>query len=170
MIPFINDVWLFDSRGQFAWFASYIPKVSNFNVVVFDEIDNFVQLIHHNAIHELPCVTTHQPTDISSMHRTKTERSDHKENSSNQPYGRTNSNTCTTNYKDIIDDITDITYSFINPNPVVKADPANAWAQNNSYEFLQKTNDFTPYSRQDLINILYTVLDIVNNINITRRK
>ena len=81
---------------------------------IHDEITNVPHthslshtLIHHNAIHELPCVTTHQPTDISSMHRTKTERSDHKENSSNQPYGRTNSNTCTTNYKDIIDDITD---------------------------------------------------------------
>lgn len=40
VILFIDDVWLFDSRGQFAWFASYIPKVSNFYVVVFDEIDS----------------------------------------------------------------------------------------------------------------------------------
>ena len=58
-----------------------------------------------------------------------------------------------------IDDITDYTVSLINPTPVVHPDPANIYATNTDFMFVQKTDNFTPYSRQDLLNILYTVLD-----------
>lgn len=36
---------------------------------------------------------------------------------------------------------------------------ANSYAKNQNYKFVQKTNDFTPYSFQDILNIYYSTLD-----------
>lgn len=58
-----------------------------------------------------------------------------------------------------LDTITDYTVKLISPTPIVKPDPPNNFVTNNDYLFVQKTDNFTPYSRQDLINILYTILD-----------
>ena len=58
-----------------------------------------------------------------------------------------------------IDKITDYTAKIISPTPSVVIDPANSYASNNDYIYVQKRSTFVPYSKQDLYNIFYSVLD-----------
>lgn len=58
-----------------------------------------------------------------------------------------------------LDTITDYTSRLINATPEVTIDPANEYASNNDYMYVQKTTTFVPYSRQDILNIFYSILD-----------
>ena len=58
-----------------------------------------------------------------------------------------------------IDDITDYIIKIINSTPEVVLPESNKYARNNSFEYVQKTDTFTPYSKQDIINIFYSYLD-----------
>lgn len=58
-----------------------------------------------------------------------------------------------------LDDITDVASGLIDATPKVVISKANEYSLNNDYSFVQKSRDFIPYSRQDLINIFYSILD-----------
>lgn len=58
-----------------------------------------------------------------------------------------------------IDEITDVSSKVVSASFDVKLDPANEYAGNYDYIFVQNTDKFIPYSKQDIINILYTGLD-----------
>lgn len=58
-----------------------------------------------------------------------------------------------------LDDITDLTTSVIDSKPKVVIDKPNAYAHDDSFLYIQKSKDFVPYSRQDLINIFYSIFD-----------
>lgn len=58
-----------------------------------------------------------------------------------------------------LDDITDYTSKLINPRPSVVIDPPNIYSTNENYLFVRKSYDFVPYSKQDLIDIFYSILD-----------
>lgn len=58
-----------------------------------------------------------------------------------------------------IDDITSYTAKLINTTPTVTIDDANEYAYNNDFIYIQKSKDFVPYSKQDLLNILYSIFD-----------
>ena len=58
-----------------------------------------------------------------------------------------------------LDDITDFIVTLINPTPKVVLPEKNQYTRNMNYEYVQKTDDFMPYSKQDLLNIFYSYLD-----------
>lgn len=58
-----------------------------------------------------------------------------------------------------IDTITDFTSSIISPRSEVTIDNPNDYAQDNDYYYVKKSKDFVPYSKQDLYDILYSILD-----------
>jgi len=58
-----------------------------------------------------------------------------------------------------IDDITDYTVKLINPSPEVLIGEPNLYAKNIDYEYVQKSEYFIPYSKQDIMNIFYSFLD-----------
>ena len=58
-----------------------------------------------------------------------------------------------------IEPLTDLITSFISRTPEIVIKDANIYAKNNSYLYIQKTDDFIPYSNQDLLNIFYSTLD-----------
>ncbi len=58
-----------------------------------------------------------------------------------------------------IDKITNYTAKFLKPTPNVVLAPPNEYAYNNDYIYVQKTDSFIPYSKQDIMNIFYTGLD-----------
>ena len=58
-----------------------------------------------------------------------------------------------------VDPITDYFANIINPTITVNTVEANQWAKNNSYLFVTKTDDYIPYSYQDLLNIFYSIID-----------
>ena len=55
--------------------------------------------------------------------------------------------------------ITDYFANIINPTITINTIDANIWAKNNSYIFVNKTNNFVPYSYQDLLDIFYSIID-----------
>jgi len=55
---------------------------------------------------------------------------------------------------------TDFLAKYINKNPEVMTPPSNQYARDTNFLFVQNTTNFTPYSKGDLKNIFYT---IVNN-------
>lgn len=59
-------------------------------------------------------------------------------------------------YRDIL--INKITYLF-DSNHVITLDTPNEYFKNLDYSYVKQSVDFIPYSRQDLINIYYSVLD-----------
>ena len=59
-------------------------------------------------------------------------------------------------YKDKI--ISKITYMFDYNKQIVLNTP-NSYYKNREYQFVKQSKDFIPYSKQDLINIYYSVLD-----------
>lgn len=58
-----------------------------------------------------------------------------------------------------IDRITFYTSKLISSTPQVYLNKPNEYTTNNNYFFVQKTKDFVPYSKQDIINIFYSFLD-----------
>ena len=43
--------------------------------------------------------------------------------------------------------------------PAVVLENQNKYYRNNNYTFVQNTKDFVPYGYQDLLNIIYTILN-----------
>lgn len=58
-----------------------------------------------------------------------------------------------------IDFITDYTSSLVGSKPKVTIEPANTYSYNNNYLYVQKSTNFIPYSKQDIMNIFYSILD-----------
>ena len=58
-----------------------------------------------------------------------------------------------------LEPITNLITNFISRTPQIVIKDANIYAKNENYLFVQKTNDFIPYSKGDLLNIFYSVLD-----------
>ena len=58
-----------------------------------------------------------------------------------------------------IDHITNYTSRLIGETPRVYITKPNEYTTNNNYFFIQKTKDFIPYSKQDIMNIFYSFLD-----------
>lgn len=58
-----------------------------------------------------------------------------------------------------IDVVTDFTVETIDNQPKPTIDVANLYALNNDYMYVQKSEDFVPYSRQDIMNVLYSIFD-----------
>ena len=57
------------------------------------------------------------------------------------------------------DTVTKITARIINSTPNVTIPESNEYAYNYSYNYVKKSDDFIPYSKQDIINIFYSILD-----------
>lgn len=55
--------------------------------------------------------------------------------------------------------ITDKLAKIITNEPVVIANPGNNWAKDKKYLFVQKTDNYIPYSYNDLLNIYYSAID-----------
>lgn len=58
-----------------------------------------------------------------------------------------------------LDPITDKLSSLISKKPEVIVKSSNDYSKNTSYLYVQHTDDFTPYSYQDMLNIFYTAID-----------
>lgn len=58
-----------------------------------------------------------------------------------------------------LDEITDFTSSLVSSRPKVVYDSPNEYANKTDYHYVQISKDFVPYSRQDLLNIFYTIFD-----------
>lgn len=58
-----------------------------------------------------------------------------------------------------MDVVTDITLDVVKNEPKAIIDLPNEYAYNNDYFYVQKSFDFVPYSRQDILNILYSIFD-----------
>ena len=58
-----------------------------------------------------------------------------------------------------LDDITDFLIKYISSTPEVILPEKNQYARNIDYKYVQKTEDFMPYSKQDILNIFYSYLD-----------
>ena len=58
-----------------------------------------------------------------------------------------------------IDKITDKIIFFLNPSITNKIDVKNPYYKTNNYVFTQNTSNFTPYGIEDLLNIMYTILN-----------
>lgn len=58
-----------------------------------------------------------------------------------------------------IDEITDFTADLISAKPEVTIEDANDYVHSNDFLYVQKSKDFVPYSRQDIMNILYSIFD-----------
>lgn len=59
-------------------------------------------------------------------------------------------------YRDVLVD--KITYLF-DSNHIITLDSPNDYFRNKEYSFVKQSIDFIPYSKQDLVNIYYSVLD-----------
>ena len=55
--------------------------------------------------------------------------------------------------------ITDKLVNVIDKDPILVLKPSDSFTKNTDYLFVQRSNDFIPYSYQDLLNIYYTVID-----------
>lgn len=55
--------------------------------------------------------------------------------------------------------VTDFVAALISPNSKVTIPKANEYAKNENYIYVKKSEDFVPYSKQDLVNIFYSILD-----------
>jgi hypothetical protein len=58
-----------------------------------------------------------------------------------------------------IEPITDKIVSFIDNKPNLVISESNKYTKNKSYLYVQYTDEFIPYSYQDLLNIMYSVID-----------
>ncbi len=58
-----------------------------------------------------------------------------------------------------IDRITDKIISFLYPSITTTLSSNNPYKKDYSYSFVTKTTNFTPYGKQDLLDIFYTVID-----------
>ena len=58
-----------------------------------------------------------------------------------------------------MDTITEYIASFLKETPKIVIPPSNEYTKKKEYLFLKPSEDFIPYSRQDLINIFYSVIN-----------
>ena len=58
-----------------------------------------------------------------------------------------------------INPLTDSLASIVSDEPVLIIKPGNAYTKDASYLYVQKTEDYIPYSYQDLLNIYYSVIN-----------
>lgn len=58
-----------------------------------------------------------------------------------------------------IDDISDYAANLVSARPIVTIEDANEYKSENDYLFVQKSTDFVPYSKQDIINIFYSIFN-----------
>lgn len=58
-----------------------------------------------------------------------------------------------------LDAVTDITADMVDSRPKVVIDTPNAYANDDDFIYVQKSKDFVPYSRQDILNIFYSIFD-----------
>ncbi len=58
-----------------------------------------------------------------------------------------------------LDEITDFTADIISAKPQVTIEDANSFVHDNDFLYVQKSSDFVPYSKQDIMNILYSIFD-----------
>ncbi len=58
-----------------------------------------------------------------------------------------------------IDFLTNTFADILESKPKIVINPANNYAKNYKFNYVEPTNEFTPYSYQELINIIYTVLN-----------
>ena len=58
-----------------------------------------------------------------------------------------------------INPITDTLASFISNEQVIVVNPDNLYTKDNDYLFVKRTNDYIPYSYQDLLNIYYSAVN-----------
>ena len=58
-----------------------------------------------------------------------------------------------------VDPITDKIIAFINHPNINNIEAYNAYYKNNNYTFVSNTNNFTPYSKQEHLNIIYTIIN-----------
>ena len=58
-----------------------------------------------------------------------------------------------------LDKITTKLASFFNSTPKVSIEEKNQYAKEKDYAYLQTTDKFVPYNYQELLNVLYTILD-----------
>ncbi len=58
-----------------------------------------------------------------------------------------------------LDAITDYTTDLVSANPEVVVNPANAYKKEDNFIYVERSSDFVPYSKQDLMNIFYTIFD-----------
>ena len=58
-----------------------------------------------------------------------------------------------------LDDITDFLIKYISSTPEIILPEKNQYARNVNYKYVQKTEDFIPYSKQDILNLFYSYLD-----------
>ena len=58
-----------------------------------------------------------------------------------------------------IEPITNTIANVLENEPKIVIEPKNAYYRNYDFEFVQQTDDFVPYSYQELLNIIYTMLN-----------
>lgn len=58
-----------------------------------------------------------------------------------------------------LDDITAYTTSLVGSTPSVAIEKANTYYSDADYFYVQKSVDFVPYNKQDLLNILYSIFN-----------
>lgn len=58
-----------------------------------------------------------------------------------------------------LDAITDYTASLVSARPTVTIDDANKYSNNFDFLYVQKSKNFVPYSKQDLLDIFYSIFD-----------
>jgi hypothetical protein len=58
-----------------------------------------------------------------------------------------------------LDKITNMFAYFLKDNPTVIISKANSYYKNANYDFVKQSSDFIPYSKQDLKNIFYSILN-----------
>ena len=58
-----------------------------------------------------------------------------------------------------LDAVTDLTADMVDSRPKVVIDTPNAYANDDDFIYVQKSKDFVPYSRQDILNIFYSIFD-----------
>jgi transglutaminase/protease-like cytokinesis protein 3 len=58
-----------------------------------------------------------------------------------------------------LDKITSKLASYFNSTPKVSIEKKNQYAKEKDYKYVQTTDTFIPYNYQDLLNVLYTILD-----------
>lgn len=58
-----------------------------------------------------------------------------------------------------MDSITTYMASFFTETPKIVISPSNEYTKKNKYLFLKPSTDFVPYSRQDLINVFYSIIN-----------
>lgn len=58
-----------------------------------------------------------------------------------------------------LDNVTEFTTKVISTTPNVTIDKPNSYAYDKDYIYIQKSKDFVPYSKQDILNIFYSIFD-----------